>query len=70
MILTFAEEQYIRNCIRTCQEKKHIQQVALSTYHDAITQICFGCNECRTSISREEIRQNKKGNTQLGELAK
>lgn len=60
-----SEEQYLRNCIRTCQKKNHIQQVVFSTYHDCLTQICFTCNCLRTSLSQEEVRGTKKGNQPL-----
>jgi hypothetical protein len=36
--------------IKKC-EGKHIQQVAYSSYHDALTQVCFGCGEVRTSLN-------------------
>jgi hypothetical protein len=37
--------EHIRNC-----EGKHKQQVCFSTFHDALTQICFGCKKIRSSI--------------------
>ena len=40
----------LRNKIRKCQNKKHIQQVAYSTFHDGFTQICFTCKIVRTNI--------------------
>ncbi len=45
--------------IKGCQRKKHIQQVAYSTYHDCLTQICFTCNIVRTSISKEDLNGKK-----------
>lgn len=45
----------LRNKIRECQRKEHTQQVAYSTYHDALTQVCFSCNKVRTNISEEVI---------------
>ena len=60
MRLEFYDDNYIRGCIRTCQQKGHIQQVAFSTYHDGLTQICFTCGEVRTSINCEEIKGSKK----------
>ena len=39
----------IRGKITEC-EGKHIQQVVYSTYHDALTQVCFGCKKIRTTI--------------------
>jgi len=37
--------EYIKNC-----EGKHMQQVAYSTFHDSLTQICFVCLKVRSSI--------------------
>jgi hypothetical protein len=39
----------IRMSIQDC-ESKHVQQVCYSTFHDALTQICFGCRKIRTNI--------------------
>ena len=39
----------VRNQIREC-EGKHKQQVCFSTYHDSLTQICFGCDKVRTNL--------------------
>lgn len=36
-----------------CQEKEHTQQVAYSTYHNALTQICFTCKKIYTNL--EEV---------------
>ena len=41
-------EKYIKEC-----EGKHVQQVVYSTYHKALTQICFGCKKIRTNIDIE-----------------
>ena len=41
--------QHIQNC-----EGKHTQQVCYSTFHDALTQICFGCKKIRTNLKREK----------------
>ena len=38
----------VRRHIQEC-EGKHTQQVAYSTFHDCLTQICFGCGVIRTS---------------------
>lgn len=43
----------IRKCVQDCQGK-HVQQVAYSTFHDAITQVCFGCKKIRTTIKGGE----------------
>ena len=39
----------VRNHIRDC-EGRHSQQVAYSTFHDSLTQVCFGCRAVRTNI--------------------
>ena len=36
--------EQVRKHIKLC-EGKHTQQVSYSTYHDALTQICFTCNK-------------------------
>jgi hypothetical protein len=40
----------VENHIEDCQSSNHIQQVAYSTYHKGITQVCFDCMEVRTCI--------------------
>ena len=37
--------EHIRNC-----ESRHTQQSVYSTFHDALTQICFGCKKIRTNV--------------------
>ena len=39
----------VRKHVQSC-EGKHKQQVAYSTFHDALTQICYGCRKIRTNI--------------------
>ena len=39
----------VRKHIQDC-EGKHMQQAAYSTYHDALTQICYGCGVVRTTL--------------------
>lgn len=39
--------QYIKNC-----EGRHTQQAIYSTFHDALTQVCFGCKKIRSTIKR------------------
>lgn len=63
------KEDYVKGCIKTCQEKGHIQQVAFSTYHSALTQICFTCNMVRTSLSPDVLKECKKSQ-QLSNFAK
>ena len=43
--------------IGNCQKKNHVQQVAYSTYHDSLTQVCFTCMRVRTTIKNEDIRK-------------
>ncbi len=45
----FETQEEVRNHIKQC-EGKHKQQVCYSTYHDALTQVCFGCNKVRTNL--------------------
>ena len=42
-------EQSIKRHIKGC-EGKHIQQVVYSSYHNALTQICFGCRKVRNKL--------------------
>lgn len=56
MKLKFRPEALIRMDIADCQEDKHIQQVAYSTYHDCLTQICFTCNTVRTTMNEEDLQ--------------
>ena len=53
-IIFVNNEEYLRQCIKDC-EGKHIQQVVYSTYHNALTQICFGCKKVRTSLKEKEL---------------
>ena len=39
----------VRAQVQRCQGT-HIQQVAYSTFHDALTQICFGCRKVRSNF--------------------
>jgi hypothetical protein len=41
----------VRAAIQAC-EYEHTQQAIYSTYHDALTQICFGCMKVRSTIKR------------------
>ena len=41
--------------IGNCQKKSHVQQVAYSTHHDALTQVCFTCMRVRTTITNADI---------------
>lgn len=41
----------LRDYIRAC-EGRHTQQAMYSTFHDALTQICYGCLKVRSTIQR------------------
>jgi hypothetical protein len=43
----------VRQQIKSC-ESRHTQQAIYSTFHDALTQICYGCMKVRTTIKLEE----------------
>lgn len=45
----------VETYINGCQLNNHVQQVAYSTYHGCLTQICFSCKTIRTSIKEHEI---------------
>lgn len=54
--MTFDYEQIeevegVRTHIQNC-ERKHTQQAIYSTFHDALTQVCFGCMRVRSTIKR------------------
>jgi len=42
-------QEEVRFCIKQC-EGRHTQQVVYSTFHDALTQVCFGCKKIRTNL--------------------
>ena len=46
-------QEEVRKQIQEC-ESRHMQQVAYSTFHDALTQICYGCKKIRTTIKARE----------------
>ncbi len=59
MKLEFYEDQEdIKRNIKTC-EGRHVQQVAYSSYHDALTQICFGCDTVRTNLKEDDVKQTR-----------
>ena len=45
----YHDQKKVRKHIQAC-EGKHAQQVAYSTFHDALTQICYDCMKVRTNI--------------------
>lgn len=40
----------VRDHIRAC-EGRHVQQAIYSTFHDALTQVCYGCRKVRSTIN-------------------
>jgi len=42
-------QEAVRKHIQEC-EGTHTQQAIYSTFHDALTQICYGCKKIRTTI--------------------
>ena len=48
-VVKLSTQEEVRKYIREC-EGRHSQQVAFSTFHDALTQICYGCKTIRTNI--------------------
>ena len=54
LIYEYLENQEdVRKHIQEC-EGKHTQQAIFSTFHDALTQVCFGCLKVRSTIKRGE----------------
>lgn len=56
LVLTFEHVPQmldLRDIIRAC-EGKHTQQAIYSTFHDALTQVCFGCLKVRSTIPRRQ----------------
>lgn len=51
----FSSLTYLIEKIKEC-EGKHIQQVSFSTYHKALTQVCFGCKKVRTNINGSDLK--------------
>ena len=45
------KQEDVRKHIQNC-EGKHTQQAIYSTFHDALTQVCFGCKKIRSTINR------------------
>lgn len=45
-------QEEVRKHIQNC-EGHHTQQAIYSTFHDALTQICYGCLKVRTTIYSE-----------------
>jgi hypothetical protein len=50
-----AVHQEIMKC-----ESVHTQQAIYSTFHGALTQVCFGCQKIRSTIYRELTKGDSK----------
>ena len=46
-------QEEVREHIQNC-EGRHTQQAIYSTFHDALTQVCYGCLRVRSTIRRYE----------------
>lgn len=46
-------QKVVREHIQEC-EGKHTQQAIYSTFHDALTQVCYGCLKVRSTIFKKE----------------
>ena len=42
-------QEAVRRYIQEC-EGRHTQQAIYSTFHDCLTQVCYGCRKIRTNI--------------------
>lgn len=42
-------QEEVRKNIQEC-ESFHTQQAVYSTFHDALTQVCYGCKKIRTNL--------------------
>lgn len=49
-------QKEVRKHIKQC-ESKHMQQAVYSTFHDALTQICYGCLRVRSTIKLKELEE-------------
>ncbi len=54
MKVEHTDQYQVKRHIRMC-EGKHVQQIAYSSYHDALTQVCFGCDKVRTSLKLKDV---------------
>ena len=53
----YKTQEEVREHIQKC-EGRHSQQVAYSSFHDAITQVCFGCKKVRTNLYKPELEED------------
>ena len=54
MKVEYDNQDFIQGCIESCEKKKHLQQVAFSSFHNCLTQVCFTCNICMTSLPYQD----------------
>ena len=52
------KQEGVRKHVQNC-EGRHTQQAIYSTFHDALTQVCFGCQRIRSTIYRQLERQSR-----------
>ncbi len=45
------DKEELMKQIDSC-EGRHTQQATYSTFHSALTQVCFGCQKVRSTIKR------------------
>lgn len=45
------DQEEVRKHIEEC-EGRHTQQAVYSTFHGALTQVCYGCKKIRSTIKR------------------
>lgn len=48
-------QEEVRKHIQEC-EGRHTQQAIYSTFHDCLTQICYGCKKIRTNLITRESK--------------
>ena len=58
MEIRFKEQRVVEKDIKKCQKVEHVQQVVFSTYHHALTQICFTCKKVRTSMKQGDLKND------------
>ena len=51
----FGTMEAVRKHIQDC-EGRHTQQAIYSTFHDALTQVCYGCKKVRTTILISDLK--------------
>ena len=49
----YRSQEEVRQHIQEC-EGQHTQQAIYSTFHDALTQVCYGCKKVRSSLKIQE----------------